>query len=62
MLEYRIYYVGRDGRFSSAESIDCADDQEAIHKAKQAVNGQGIELWEHSRFITRIQQLPQATA
>ena len=62
MLEYRIYYVGRDGRFSSAENIECADDQEAIHKAKQAVNGQGIELWEHSRLITRIQQRPQVAA
>ena len=56
MCEYRIYYVGRDGRFSSAENVECADDREAIHKARQSVNGQGVELWEHSRFIARIQE------
>jgi hypothetical protein len=37
MPEFRIYTIGRDGRFSDVEIVDCADDQKAIRKAQQAV-------------------------
>jgi hypothetical protein len=54
MPAYRIYTIGRFGHFSSAEDIECADDQEAIQKAQQAVNVCDVELWEQRRFIARL--------
>jgi hypothetical protein len=51
MPEYRIYLVGLDG---SGEHVECADDQEATEKAKQAVDGHDVELWLGTRFIVRI--------
>jgi hypothetical protein len=33
--------------------VECGDDQEAIQKAQQAVNGEAVELWEGERFIIR---------
>jgi hypothetical protein len=53
MPQYRIYKVGRDGQFSGVDLVECTDDQEAIQKARQAVNGQAIELWQQTRFIVR---------
>jgi len=32
MPQYRIYYVGLEGRFSHAEEIECDGDQAAIEK------------------------------
>jgi hypothetical protein len=53
MRHYRIYTVGQDGHFAGAADVVCADDQEAIRKAQQAVNGNAVELWEAGRFIVR---------
>jgi hypothetical protein len=36
-----------------AELVNCADDQEAIAKAKLAVDGLDVELWEDNRFVVR---------
>ena len=58
MPEYRIYTVGSDGHFISGQDIECADDQEAIQIAQQAVDGRSIELWERARFITRLAPKP----
>ena len=58
MPEYRIYTIGRYGHFSSAEDIECADDQEAIQKAQQAVSACDVELWERRRFIARLPSKP----
>ena len=46
MSEYRIYTIGRDGHFSNAENIECADDHEAIAKARRAIDGRDVELWQ----------------
>lgn len=53
MSEYRIYTIGRDGHFSNAENIECADDHEAIAKARRAIDGRDVELWQLGRFIAR---------
>jgi len=53
MPDYRVYTIGRDGHFSDALDIVCADDQEAIEKARQAVDGRDVELWRQGRFIAR---------
>ena len=54
MVHYRIYTVGSDGHFLGAHDIECSGDDEAIQKAKQAVDGHDIELWQKGRFITRL--------
>jgi len=53
MSDYRVYTIGRDGRFSNAVNIECDDDQEAIEKARQAIGGHDVELWQRDRFIAR---------
>jgi hypothetical protein len=50
VAEYRAYSVGRDGHFDGIERPTCADDAEAIEKAKQLVDGQDVELWEGARL------------
>ncbi len=43
--EYRAYVVGHDGHFIRFESLICADDAEAIAKAKRLVVDHDVELW-----------------
>jgi hypothetical protein len=33
--------------------FECADDQEAIEKAMQFIDGRDVELWEKSRCVVR---------
>ena len=54
MAEYRAYTVGVDGHFVGFESLTCADDAEAIEKAKRLVDGQDIELWSGPGLVIRI--------
>jgi hypothetical protein len=51
---YRAYVIGRDGHFTEAINLDCADDAAAVDSAKQHVNGHDIELWQQSRMVTRL--------
>jgi hypothetical protein len=54
MTHYRIYVTTTDGHVTApATVIECADDQEAIGKAAQLVDGRAVELWEGARFIMR---------
>jgi hypothetical protein len=51
---YRIFKMGNDGKISEpAQAIDCADEQDAIRTASQAVDGKAAELWDGARFIIR---------
>ena len=53
MTHYRIYVTTTDGHVTApATGIECADDQEAIGKAAQLVDGRAVELW-GARFIMR---------
>jgi hypothetical protein len=51
MAEYRAYTVGLDGRSIGFEPLVCADDAEAIEKAKRLVVDRSIELWSGPRFV-----------
>ena len=55
MAEYRAYTVGRDGHFMRVDVLICADDAEAIDKAKPLIDGHDIELWSGDRFVTRLE-------
>jgi hypothetical protein len=54
MPEYRAYIIGLDGRFAGFEPLVCADDAEAIKKAKLFVVDRSIELWSGARFVMRL--------
>lgn len=47
-------YRGIDGHFVGFKALVCADDAEAINKAKRLVDGHDIELWSGARFIIRL--------
>jgi hypothetical protein len=54
MAHYRLYPTTTDGHVTAPPTvIECADDQEAIGRAAQFVDGRSIELWEGARFIAR---------
>ena len=55
MAEYRAYKVGIDGHFVGYEPLVCADDVEAIIKAKRLVDGHDVELWSGERMVVRLE-------
>jgi hypothetical protein len=56
MLHYRAYIVGEDGHFQNAIDLMCAEDAEAIERARQLVDGHGVELWQGARMIGRFER------
>ena len=54
MPTYRTYIIGRADHFWGAEDIQGADDEDAIQKVQQTMDGRDTELWERSRFIARL--------
>ena len=52
MPEYQAYLLGPDGHIQSRIDLHCADDEAAIERAKQLVDGQVVELWQSGRRIT----------
>jgi hypothetical protein len=59
MAEYRAYTVGSDGHFVGSLALICADDAEAIERAKRFVDGHDIKLWSGDRFIIRLVPKPK---
>jgi hypothetical protein len=59
MPDYRIYIVGSDGHFDSAVPLECADDLEAMEKARQLVDGRDVELWQRARKVATFQRKQQ---
>jgi hypothetical protein len=55
MAEYRAYTVGPDGHFNGIEPLTCANDAEAIEKARQLVDGHDVELWSGERLVIRLE-------
>jgi hypothetical protein len=55
VAEYRVYTVGSDGHFVGFEPLICADDAEAIEKAKRLIVGHDIELWSGTRLVVRLE-------
>jgi hypothetical protein len=57
MPHYRVYVVGFDNRFRTAEQVECADDAEAVQKPRLMVDGFDLEVWERGRFIVAMARL-----
>jgi hypothetical protein len=55
MRLYRIFLLGQDGHIKQPpEIVECPDDQTAIERAKQLLDGKVIEIWEGSRLVARL--------
>jgi hypothetical protein len=61
MHQYRIYTFRDDGHFSCVQRIECADEREAVRKARQLLNRQDGELWESDHLIARFPESKRAT-
>jgi hypothetical protein len=58
MPEYRAYAVGDDGHFTGYEPLTCANDEEAIAKAKILSQRHGVEIWNGPRLVLSIPKQP----
>jgi hypothetical protein len=58
LTEYRAYTVGLDGHFIGFEALLCADDAEAIDRARRLVDGHDVELWSGDRLVARLRHKP----
>jgi hypothetical protein len=54
MVDYEAYTVGEDGHFVCYQPMKCADDAEAIEKAKRMIEGHDVELWSGPRLVILI--------
>jgi hypothetical protein len=50
-MDYRVYFVGRDGHFSSVQEIECVDDQGALVRAMGVSQGHEVEVWRRDRCM-----------
>jgi len=60
MLDYRVYLIGSDGHFYNAVplKLKCTNDDEAIEKARQLVDGHDVELWQLDRKVAAFKSYP----
>jgi hypothetical protein len=60
MPDYRAYIIGLDGRIQKAVELDCWDDEAAIERAQQLVDGHDVELWQNERKIATFDRKPES--
>jgi hypothetical protein len=58
MLDYRAYLIGSDGHFYNAVPLKCTNDDEAIEKARQLLDGHDVELWQLDRKVAAFKSYP----
>ena len=58
-IKYRVYMVGRDGRFlGPAKELECADDEEIVAKAMRMGSSLDLEIWDDTRLVVRLPGMP----
>jgi hypothetical protein len=58
MNTYRVYTVGKDDHYGDVTVIECADDDDALERAKQLVASRAVDVWLGNRFIARVNHTP----
>lgn len=48
MLDYRLYFMSRDGHIQQAADIEAASDEAALEVARQMADGRTMELWQRA--------------
>ena len=58
MAIYRCYFVNKLHKIQAAESLECAEDGEAMLRASELAQAQSldIEIWNGSRLVGRFAQ------
>ena len=59
MTQYQAYIIDSDDEFKNSVTLECADDEVALRRAKQLVGGHHVELWQYTRKIATFDQEPQ---
>lgn len=54
MSEYRVYEIGDGDHIVKATPLICADDHEAIAKAREFADAHIVEVWNGERFVARL--------
>ena len=49
MTQYQAYIIDSDDEFKNSVTLECADDEVALERAKQLVGGHHFELWQYTR-------------
>jgi hypothetical protein len=58
MHDYRIFTLDEKGRIAGpAMTLECVDDQAAVARAQQHVNGRAVEVWKGARMVVRLDPL-----
>jgi hypothetical protein len=55
MPHYRAYHVDDNNRVFGTEVFASPDDQSAIRRADQIINGHDVEVWRRERLVIRLQ-------
>jgi hypothetical protein len=50
-MDYRAYLLDNEGHISSYVELECADDEDAMRRAAQLLDGQDIEVWHRERKV-----------
>jgi hypothetical protein len=58
MAHYRLYILDEADHILRREEFELPDDQQALTKAKQFVDGKALELWSGAKRIARIEPEP----
>jgi hypothetical protein len=52
--EYRAFVIGKNGHFTGLKEFTAANDEAAVDRARQMIDGADLELWQLDRFVTRL--------
>ena len=53
MLSYRLYFLDREDRITSAVELECASDDDALRAVGTHVDGRPMELWQQGRKVCK---------
>jgi hypothetical protein len=56
VANYRFYVLDKDDHVTEPPHVfEWPDDDAAVEKAAQLLNGRVIEVWDHSRLVSRLE-------
>jgi hypothetical protein len=56
VANYRFYVLDKGDHVREPPHVfECPDDEAAVEKAAQLLNGRVIEVWDHSRRVVRLE-------
>lgn len=55
MASYRFYFMTASDRIARGQDIDCADDEDALARARSLHHAHAVEIWQERRKVGRIE-------